>query len=158
MELLNKITLKAMECQPKKAPEAAQDLVVVYGTVRDTKLTTTNYGESFRLIGDFEAQRIADGKTFRAAALFLPRVIESLMVDAITRMRKDGNEDVALEFAVKIGIKPSNSNVGYEWTVTPLVNMQESDALAHLRDAVLKALPAPETATAKPEKAAKGKK
>lgn len=148
MEILSKITLKTIGCQPK--PNSVQKmatLATIYGIAQRYKIGTSNYGEFTKFQGDFEAVRVADGETFRSAALLLPPIIGDML-----RATVDKADDTGVQFGVEIGVKPSDVPIGYEYSVKPVFKTDAADALAHLRDSVLKSLPAPETPTEKPAK------
>ena len=105
------------------------------------KSKTSDFGESFQFTGNFEATRLSDNATFRASRLFLPKVIENLMADALQ------SSDEAIDFIVEIGVKFSKNAHHYEWSVKSLMESTQADQLAHLRataTAGLPALPAPE--------------
>lgn len=150
MELLNKITTKSIGVQPKQGvtdPDAngksvpcarVFDLEIgpttipvarIFGRASSCKSKTSDYGESFQFSGNFEATRLSDGETFRSPKLFLPKVLEGLMAEALQ------NSEEALDFVVEIGVKASNNAHHYEWSVKPLMESQQADQLAHLRQA-----------------------
>lgn len=141
MELLNKITMKALEVQPKAGTieEGAKiPLARIFGRSQGAKLKTSDYGESFAFSGNFEAVRISDGATFKSSKVFLPKTIEGLLAAA------HNESDEPIDFAIEVGVKNAKNAFGYEWTVTPLIeNTGAADQLAHLRPAALAALPAP---------------
>ena len=58
-------------------------------------------------------------------------------------IKRDGH--AAVQFAVMVGYRPTTKKggTGYEFTVTPIVQPNQADALGALRDATAKALPAP---------------
>lgn len=144
MELLNKITMKAMDVQPKVGALAEGEkyaVAVIFGRSQGAKLKTSDYGESFAFSGNFEATRIADGAKFKSSKVFLPKTIEGLLAAA------HAESDEPIDFAIEVGVKYAKNAFGYEWTVKPLIeNTGAADQLAHLRgaaDAALAALPAP---------------
>jgi hypothetical protein len=146
MELLNKITMKAIEVQPKAGTLKEGEklaLARVFGRASNCKAKTSDYGESFCFNGNFEAIRISDGAVFKSAKVFLPKTIEGLLAEALT------SSEGAVDFAVEIGVKHAANAFGYEWTVKPLVeNTGQADELAHLRGPATAALPAPAVDTA----------
>lgn len=135
MELLNKITMKGIECQPKPATIAEGSKVAlarIFGRSDGYKIKASDYGESCAFQGTFEAVRLADGQTFRASKVFLPKQIEGLLASA-----HNSTEGEPIDFAVEIGVKSAKNAYGYEWTVTPLFESKgPADTLAHLREAV----------------------
>lgn len=122
------------------------DLFIVYGTARDTRSGESNYGPWTSLLGTFEIVRLEDGVMFQSAELFLPEPVNGMIISAL----KAAGDDVkkAVDFAFRIGIKPSEATVGYEYTVKSLRELAPSDALAALRSQIRGALPAPKPATA----------
>lgn len=176
MQLVNKITTKAMDVQPvqgvveigdvkfaaafvfgkpllEKAP--ITPVARIFGRAASCKVKTSDFGESFQFNGNFEGVRLSDGEVFKSPKLFLPKVLESLMADALTASE-------ALDFVVEIGVKFSKNAHHYEWTVKPLVESAAADQLAHLRGDALKdmpaLLPAPTPEPATPVDTAKKKK
>lgn len=141
MELLNKITMKAIGVQPKSGELAEGQKIAlarVFGRSQGAKLKQSDYGESFAFSGNFEAVRISDGEHFKASKVFLPKTIEGLLAAA------HNESDEPIDFAIEVGVKYAKNAFGYEWTVTPLIeNTGAADQLAHLRGAALAALPAP---------------
>ena len=162
MQLLNKITTKAMSCQPTQGVHGDGDKAIpcalmfnlpvlekvgiipvarIFGRANSCKSKTSDFGESFQFNGNFEATRLSDGEIFRSSKLFLPKVLEGLMADALQ------TSDEALDFVVEIGVQYSKNAHHYEWTVKPLMESQQADQLAHLREkatANIPQLPAPE--------------
>ncbi len=158
MELLNKISLKGINAQPKTGSfvegsgENAKvlpprSLAVIYGKANSYTVKQSQYGDSFQFNGVFEATNAQTGEIFRSSKVFLPNVIADLFTAAI-----DDADGSAVEFALEIGAKHAANAFGYEYTVKPLVELQEADELASLRGVAQKALPAPSA-----EKPAKGK-
>lgn len=156
MQLSNKITMKSIGCQPvqgvtkpdkdgKSLPCAVVfDMPIgktitpvarVFGRAATCKSKTSDFGESFQFNGNFEATRLSDGESFRSSKLFLPKVLEGLMADALQ------NSEEALDFVVEIGVKESSNAHHYEWTVKPLIESKTADNLAHLRSAATANLP-----------------
>lgn len=131
--LVSKITLKSIGVQPKpqtiKENDAEKPLCVIYGRVQKYDIATSNFGESGRFHGAFEAVNAATGELFKSGKAFLPGVVESLMMDAVNAA--DGG---SVDFALEIGVKPANSATGYEYTVRPLQKLAVSDELQALRD------------------------
>lgn len=64
-----------------------------------------------------------------------------ILLQQLTPAQIQGIADGAVvEFAVMIGIKLTNTTVGYEYTVRPLVQLRQSDAIVKLRAEAAKAL------------------
>lgn len=144
MKVLNKITLKTIECQPKPNKVASEiPLATIYGMATGYKLGTSNYGEFCKFLGDFRAIRASDNVEFRSGALLLPATVASLMQVAV-----DKAGDTGVQFGLLIGVKPSEVPIGYEYTIEPIINTDHADPLAALHEQVMKQLAGP----VKPEK------
>lgn len=155
-KILPKLALKSMGAQPNKGsiePGQEKRLAAIYGTVSHHESIQTTFGDSERFRGDFEGVNIETGEIFRSGSMFLPAIVEDMMIEALDA----AGEGAKIEFALEIGATYSEKgNTGYAYTVRPLRKLQESDALRAIREEVaghLKALPAP-AATEK----SKGKK
>lgn len=143
MELLAKITVKTVGAQPKpKSVSAYIDLCAIYGILRKYTIGQSAYGEFIKFNGDIEAKNLDTGEVFKSGSLILPGIIAGVLQGAV-----DGNPDSDVEFGVIVGVKPSEKgNTGYEYTIKPLMEVKEADALIALRgmvDSKLKALPSP---------------
>jgi hypothetical protein len=156
-EIVKKITVKAVSGGLEK-PEKPTPIMTVYGLLTDSKPDHSDYGDYIRFSGNFEAVNMSNGEHFRSGRLILPGIAEGLLQGAL---EQEGVESV--QFALEIGIKPSKSPVGYDYTVKPLIETSENDPLADMRGKL--SLPSPETVanngessdTSK-EKTASGKK
>jgi hypothetical protein len=145
-KILPKLALKSMGAQPAKGSikdgEAIR-LAAIYGTVSHHECIQTTFGDSERFRGDFEGVNIATGEIYRSSSLFLPAIVEDMMIEAL----EAAGEGKKVEFALEIGAEYSEKgNTGYAYSVRPLRKLQESDALRTIREEVaghLKALPAP---------------
>jgi len=158
--IVSKLSLKAAGVQPKRGSikeGEPQDLAVVIGACRKSDTVQTTFGDSDRFIGDFEMTNMATGEVFRSTKLFLPDIFGEAMVNQLNA--RDDGDDSAVEFAVIIGVKyQEKGGFGYEYTVRPLVATKQRDSLAHLREAALAALPAPEKKEEEKPTTGKGKK
>jgi len=150
--IVAKLSLKAMNCQPVKgslkADSAPVALARIFGIAKKYDVLTTTFGDSTRIIGDFEGINLKTGEVYKSTKCFLPPVISEIMVNALDA-REEG--DSALEFALEIGAQYSEKGGhGYAYTVKPLVKTQTRDALSHLREKATVGLPqlaAPEKGT-----------
>lgn len=153
--LLSKLSLKGLKAQPLKnsvkdgAPFA---IAYLYGHANKHNIITTPFGDSVRFVGSFKGVNATTGEAYRSGKLFMPSIIEEMVADAID------NSDGPVEFAFEIGVEYSEKgNMGYAYTVKPLVEIKESEPLQRLDGLVqgkLKALRAPAAA---PEKKAAAK-
>lgn len=142
-EYVKKLTMKGIvpdlsEQEIKKPTPLAH----IFGVARKFKNDRTTYGDFIRFYGSFEAVNVQDGTVQKSGSMILPPIAENLLAGGLAQ---EGTE--AVEFAFEIGVKPSKSPVGYDYTVKPLVENRDTDPLAALREAsqqAQKALPAPE--------------
>lgn len=166
--LIRKIVARLVMESDLEKPKSAENLFSVIGIANDVKEGKSDYGPFTKLIGQFEATRVKDGATFLAPVAFLPEPFHSMVAAAVREqvresttyeknekgepvmdaagepvIKRDGR--AAVQFAVMVGFRPTSKKggTGYEFTVTPVVQPNQADALASLRDAAMKALPAP---------------
>lgn len=105
---------------------------------------STNYGTSARFRGDFGASYTdpetgAETQT-RSNQLFLPRHVESMLIEAIDAALHDAGGDasqVAVQFGFRIYQSPIDAKAGrmpYEWSVENVLPIQTTaaDAVAAL--------------------------
>ena len=120
-----------------------------------------NFSEYNRFRGNFSAVRVSDGKEFRSATLILPDVAGDALGGVMSELQEGAG---AVQFAFFIGIKKSESSIGYEYTAEPLTEPEEHDPLVTMRKNLLGTDNAPRLAapegenvtpidTAKPEEA-----
>lgn len=125
-ELLSKISVKST-CGDMKA--AAQDKkfgqkLTIVGIASKVETGTTQYGEYQALKGTFKATRIEDGKVFNSGKCFLPDIALNLVAPAVEQNPN------GVQFAFTLGIKEATNNVGYEYTVEPLLAAEENNPIA----------------------------
>lgn len=142
-ELLKKISAKNVMETRIKAPDKATDLYTVIGIARGTRSGEGDNGPWTALIGGFEATRISDGKVFQSPQVFLPDPMNAMLAE---KLRQDDVNEI--EFAVMVGYKPKDVPCGYEYTCSTLIDADQADPLADLRNKVL-ALEAPKKTTTK---------
>lgn len=158
MEMIGKISIKGIGAQPAPGSvKEPREIAKIFGSARQFAVGTTTYGDFVKFKGDFEAINMATGETFRSNSLLVPQILENMLVQALldagaragkTKTAKDaevqGDPATApVEFAVIVGVRPAGSKdgaapagTGYEFTLKPLVELRDSDPLAHLRQAV----------------------
>lgn len=149
MNYLKKMSAASMNVIPKGYREmengATCDLFTVIGVAEEMETGQTQMGDYTAFIGSFQATK-TDGEVFRSKKLFLPDLAADAVADALTTA---GGGKV--EFAFKIGMRRvvkknaqgEETGAGYEYTMTPLLEIDEaSDPLAHLQNKIA-ALPAP---------------
>ncbi len=135
-EIVKKITVKGVVGDRIAKPEKAVALCHIYGVCNGFKAGQTQYGNFVKFSGRFEGMNLETGEVQASGALILPGIAENLLAGVV-------GENESVEFAFEIGIKPSKSPVGYDFTVKSLIEHRGSDPLASLRDQVANALPAP---------------
>lgn len=127
MQLIKKITLGGINNVRGgfKTPQDGQFIARVIGVLREVETIETAYGAAKRFRGEFRATN-ADGEEFASPVLFLPEPAQSILSEAIA-----GN--VSVQFAFDVSLKlNSNSPLGYEYSVKPLINSAPSDPLASI--------------------------
>jgi hypothetical protein len=139
-ELVRKLSPKTVIGRVR-APEKAISLYRVIGFSHGIKTGTGDNGPWCAFLGSFEATRTSDGKVFQSGMCFVPKAVEDLLLASL----KSGQTDDAsssIQFAIEVGVKPSDTAIGYEYTVKNLIKTANADPLLTLREQ-LKALPAP---------------
>jgi len=163
MQILNKITMKSIDAQPKARSVTAPRLLAhIYGTARTFREGSSAFGIFRSFIGDFEAVTLETGEITRSNRILLPPVAEKLLTEQMlslgarpgkertaTSAEEEGQEGSSpVDFAFAIGVKPQfgpdgktivERGSGYEYTLEPLMETKVSDTLAHLRETVKKA-------------------
>lgn len=127
-------------CGKINKPEGKTPLLQVFGIATGTKTGESTYGPWVALTGQFRAVNLETGELFQSGVCFLPR----MGTDLVTPLLKTDGVN-GLEFALNIGVVPSDTNTGYEYYVEPVLQAGESDPLEALQKKVTQAsLPAPE--------------
>lgn len=136
--LVSKITIKSIKAQPKKhSVEQDTLLATLYGRCQDKKAGSSDFGEFIRFKGEFEAVNAESGDVFKSNEMIVPRILEGLLDNAIT-----ADENASVDFAMEIWAEANEASItGYSYTVKPLTEPQESDALQELRQLAQKSLP-----------------
>ena len=124
--------------------KGAVQLYSIIGVCTGFKTGESQYGGWVGFTGIFEATRFEDGARFTAPVAFIPEPASGMMFAGIERALKAGGEnaDVSLRFAFIIGAKPSDKAAGFEYTVEPVMQASQNDALAELRSLVAPRVPA----------------
>lgn len=152
MELKKKISAKTIVGKvkallPKDEKGAIKNgeavaLMRVYGICSGIKTGVSTFGEWIAFTGNFKAVRLSDGEVFAGSQLFVPDVVTELLGPVV---RAAQGADV--EFAFDIDAQGTETEVGYEYLVKPLMKIEESAPLLALEARLnLAALPAPATA------------
>lgn len=140
MELLKKIVTKSIIGDPKKFLVSLDDgetcvLYRVYGTANGVRSGENTNGPWMGFSGQFEAMVVDENGEMQAhygaPQCFLYEPMTSMLADKL-------RESDSVDFAVEVLLKRSDSSItGYEYIVKPLLEMQENDSLAHLRQLAL---------------------
>lgn len=147
--LLRKITNKTvlgkdfLEAKPKEP----MNLYTLMGVISGYQSGQSEYGAFVKFKGDFVAEVHMTNQSYRAPSCIVPVPMDDVlagmydkavadMVDPETGEMPAGKRP-QVQFAVEIGYKPGDTPTGYEWTVTPLMEMQENDAITNLRQTLV---------------------
>lgn len=125
-----------------------QNLMRVFGQCDAMKPITTNFGTSMEFQGQFEATNALTGEVYRSSKLFIPDLVESIIVAQVEAALAAGKEaaDAAgvpfngkagVQFAFDIGADSANNAHGYQYTITPLVQAAANDPMEALRAQLL---------------------
>jgi hypothetical protein len=152
-EWIRKITIKSVtggitpEVFEKLVKVKSMRLMTLYGIAGSFKAKLTDYGESIGFLGEFEAEDIATGATFRSMKAYLPKALEEMLWGILS----SGGEGARASFACEIGAQyDPEAATKYVYSIKPLVNPVAGDGLALLKaQAHGKALPAPKAEKAK---------
>lgn len=145
-KLSSKTILGKTPDQPPEGETVA--LYMVYGVADGVARGNSDYGAYVRLLGNFEAVRLADGQVFNAPQCFLPQPFDEMIAQKL-----DGGA-TAIDFAFEVGCKrPSQGTNAYEYTCRPIRDPNATDPLEEIRKRI-KALPAPAKESEKSEKPA----
>jgi len=146
MELISKISTKTVYGSVNaKTPEDASvkkhkgALYRVFGIANDVRHGESTYGTYTEFRGDFRAVNMHTGVEFGAGKCFLPTIASNLLEGQFS------DDMSSVQFAFDIGVKASEQQAGFEYTVTPLVKPAEGDPLSGLANSLpaLPKIPAP---------------
>lgn len=135
-ELLRKLTIKNCgwgKTEVKEAVEAVAkgsiaDLLKIVGKTTGAIPGQSDLGAYTLLAGDFYATNVATAALYRSSKCILPNFISETLAAALA-------QSPAVEFALLIGAKASDSVTGYEYTVQPLVETKPSENMLTLMQA-----------------------
>jgi len=137
-ELLKKITTKLVMGDRVTVVDVKDGPIHLYGVIgicTGSKVGESQYGAWIGFTGQFEATRYKDGARFVAPIAFIPEPASSMMAGALDRAAKN-NQEPSLQFAFIIGAKKSTAAIGFEYTVEPVLQASQNDALQALRDQI----------------------
>ena len=123
LKFVNVITTKSLGINLEKAKTIEVPLYRVLALLSGAEVKSTNYGESVKFSGEIEVTVYETGEIVKGFAIYFPGVAEAIVNAAL----KQGS---AIQIALEIGAKPSDSALGYEYTVKVLSDLEESRALS----------------------------
>jgi len=125
--LVSKLSSKSIGVDLVAARKEAQEAYTIIGYVDAIEQGNhaTN-GEWTKLKGNFEATNAKTGEVYVSANAFLPTVVNDLVASAV----KAGG---TVQFAYRIGTKPNDSVVGYEYTVQQLIEAEPVSVIEEIR-------------------------
>jgi len=139
MQIIKKISVKTCGASPemefvkidgKDVPRAKgeQSLLRIIGMTNGVKRGTGDYGPWVAFLGSFEATNMSTGEVYSSSVCLMPEAVSGILSVAV------GQEDgKAVEFGVDIGAKPENNPIGFTYTITPLIESEETNPLRHLK-------------------------
>lgn len=122
------------------------DIMRIVGVAIATKTGMSHHGEWVALRGNFSAINIETGEEYRGTTLYVPDEITDMIAAQLA-------SSSSVEFGVMIGVKESDLVIGYEYTVTMLMDAGEGDPIAALNAKIDNRLGAPEKDTKGKDKA-----
>lgn len=102
-------------------------ILQIVGIATGTFTGESTFGPWCALRGNFEATNLQTGEKFRSSQCFMPDVAIAIVAGALA-----SDENNAVEFGVIIGIIKSETQIGYEFTMNPLIDVTENDPIANL--------------------------
>jgi len=134
---------------------AVVKLYTVFGQATSYKTGESNYGEWVSFSGTFEAVNNNDD-VFRSNVVFIPEPMQSMLRDAI-----DSGAEL-VEFGLVVSAKKREDlDRGYEYIISPTIEVASTDALSSIRAIALSHHDAPEpkklAVTSEPEPELKAK-
>lgn len=131
LNLVSKITVKTIGAQPARhSIKQATMLATIFGRCTAKEAGSSDHGEYVKFKGEFEGFNVSNGESYRANVMIVPKILEGLLDQAIVL-----DEVNAVDFAVEIWAEPNEKSItGYSYGVKPLIEPEESDALAQLRE------------------------
>ena len=124
--------------------EKAMPLLKIVGIVDSFVEETSQYGEFYRLYGDFLAiDSMGKQSPVRSDCAILPNFLSKKLIASISD--KITGEMVRVEFKLDIGTRPNDASVtGYEFTAEPIARQQpHEDRLLIMAGPLMKQLEAP---------------
>ena len=143
--LIRKISAKTV-CGKTEAPTDKKTvaLFIVGGIANKVKTGDSMYGTWTALVGQFEATNVATGEIFIAPQCFLPEPMNGMIAASLEMVDDDDKRiNQSVQFAVEVGVKKADNQIGYEYTASEVMKSDAADPLAAIRETIAKAIPAP---------------
>ncbi len=143
MELLRKISTKTVLGDRPERPKDKKTVALysVFGIANGCQTGHSDYGDWIKLKGSFEAVRIGDGVVAQSGACILPEPVNSMIAANLMATDDEGKRTTqSVQFSFEIGVKRTETAIGYEYVTRPLVESGGADPLAALRDQTAKKL------------------
>lgn len=145
---LTKLSLAQMGCQPelsmisKGGKEVLQAVIFgqITGLTGPKKLPNMQNGQeeiTYGLVGRIEAVNVLSGEMFKTAILYLPSGFHDMFLGEAESQIKEGEQNVALAFALEFYSIPATNPRGYSWKAKNKLAMEKTDPLAGLRKRAL---------------------
>ena len=122
MVIVKKITVKNVG--PKPSSKEKTDLINVAGIITGVAHGESQYGPWTKLLGSFKARNLETDEVFASGTCILPAIANDILVGTF--------QGEPLEFAVQISSVPAETPTGYEYRVSPLVEVEESESMKQL--------------------------
>lgn len=148
MQIVNKITLKVVMGREIKSfviENEQVDLVQIMGIAKKKEIFKSTFGgeisESWCFTGEVKAKNLQTGEMFYSPnRCFLPPLAGEFLA-----AQMDGTDQNSIKWAFVLGVKWSKAQVGYKYTLKPLLKPAENNALDNIEKEI-NALPAPKPA------------
>lgn len=145
MQIVNKITMKVVMGKDVKEfviKDEQVDLVQIVGMAKKKEIFKSTFGgkieESWCIFGEVKAKNLQTGEIFYSPnRCFLPKLGGELLA-----AQMDDTDQNAVKWAFVLGVKYSTAQIGYEYTLKPLLKPAENNALDNIEKEI-QALPAP---------------
>lgn len=145
MQIVNKVTMKVVMGSDVKSfviENEQIDLVQIMGVAKKKQVFKSTFGgkveESWCIFGEVKAKNLQTGETFYSPnRCFLPPLAAELLASQL-----DDTDNNSVKWAFVLGVKFSKAQIGYEYTVKPLLKPSENNALDNIEKEI-QALPAP---------------
>jgi hypothetical protein len=136
MNLKNKLSVKEVVGNVKSFLKGmneadVKDLVKVVGICNGSEVINTSFGDSIALKGQFKFTNLMTNQEFVSGKCYLPEMASNLVTGQLTENVRQ------VEFAFVIGIVAKESvQIGYEYTVRPLIEPGANDPLLALEQKI----------------------